>query len=63
MLKVNEDSTMTKLLETEIDLFGEFQLTKGNNKPSKMKRSIQVEENIKNPIIQLDSEERYLQNE
>lgn len=54
---------MTKLLETEIDLFGEFQLTKGNNKPSKMKRSIQVEENIKNPIIQLDSEERYLQNE
>lgn len=63
MLKVNEDSTMTKLLETEIDLFGEFQLTKGNNKPSKMKRSIQVEENIKNPIIQLDSEEIYLQNE
>lgn len=54
---------MTKLLETEIDLFGEFQLTKGNNKPSKMKRSIQVEENIKNPIIQLDSEEIYLQNE
>lgn len=52
---------MTKLLETEIDLFGEFQLTKGNNKPSKMKRSIQVEENIKNPIIQLDSEEIYLQ--
>lgn len=63
MLKVNEDSTLTKLLETEIDLFGKFQLTKGNNKPSKMKRSIQVEENIKNPIIQLDSEEIYLQNE
>lgn len=63
MLKVNEDSTLTKLLETEIDLFGKFQLTKGNNKPSKMKRSIQVEDNIKKKIIQLDSEEIYLQNE